>query len=159
MRLSAQAIINYANVNQFSYANQWIVQAGGQNTLYFQLVDLDQAGLRYVTGVGANNQPVNLTVTFPTNAAVLNTFNANTNGGFVPYGSTLAFPQLDPSQIMTVTASQTNAADPSVWQVALGPAQIPNSGNVQFQLVEGTNVYRFFVTNLINVQLMNNGGC
>lgn len=159
MRLTSKAILNYANVNQFSYGNQWIIRAQDTVTLYFQVTDLDQAGLRYMTGVGTQNEPVTLTVTFPTNAAVLNTFNNQTNGGFIPYGSTLSFPNIDGAQVFTVTAQQADPNDPSIFKIALGPVQIPNSGNVQFQLVEGTTVYRWFVTNMIDVQHLNSGGC
>ena len=42
MRLSAKPIVNYTDINHFSYVNQWIVSAGDPNVLYFQLVDLDQ---------------------------------------------------------------------------------------------------------------------
>lgn len=48
MRLSAKIIKNFANVNQFSYANEWQIRQGEPNTLYFQLVDLDQDGLRHM---------------------------------------------------------------------------------------------------------------
>lgn len=159
MRISAKAVLNYTDINHFVYGNQWIVRAGDPNTLYFQLVDLDQAGLRYMTGVGSANQPVTVTVTFPTNAAVLSTYNADTNGGFIPFGTTLAFPQTDPAQVFTVTASQASTSDPSLWSISLGPVQIPNSGNVQFTVMEGTNVRRFFVTNMISVDHLNSGSC
>jgi hypothetical protein len=159
MRISAKAIINYTDTNHFAYADQWIVRAGDSNTLYFQLVDLDQAGLRYMPGVSLINQPVNLTVTFPTNAASLYTFNANTNGGFVPFGSTVTFPVLDQSQVFTVTAVQASSFDPSIWSVSFSSLQTPNSGNVQFTLIEGTNVRKFFVTNLIDVEHLNSGNC
>ena len=33
MRLSARVILNYANVNNFSYGNQWIVRSGDPNTV------------------------------------------------------------------------------------------------------------------------------
>ena len=54
-RLSARPIVNFQNVNSFKYANQWTVSAGNSNTLYFQLVDLDQCGLRYLAGIGSGN--------------------------------------------------------------------------------------------------------
>jgi hypothetical protein len=156
MQLSAVPL-NYANVNQFAKLSQWSIWAGTPNTLSFQLIDLAQGGLRYMTCAGA--QPVVLTVTFPTNAAVLNTFNNNTNGGFVPFGSTLAFPELDPSQVFTITATQPSACDTSIWQVNLGPAQIPNSGCVFFTLTQGSSVSRFFVMNMLVVNQLDCGGC
>ena len=54
MRLSAKPLLNYANVNNFTYGNQWIIRAGDPNVLYFQIVDLDQSGLRYMAGVSAS---------------------------------------------------------------------------------------------------------
>lgn len=62
MRLYAKPIINYNNINSFIYGNQWIIRAGDPNTLYFQLVDLDQNELRYMAGV---SQAVSLSVIFP----------------------------------------------------------------------------------------------
>ena len=48
MRLSAKLIKNFANINQFAYANEWQIRQSEPNTLYFQLVDLDQDGLRHM---------------------------------------------------------------------------------------------------------------
>lgn len=62
MRLSAKALINYGSVNQFDYANQWIIRANEPNTLYFQLVDLDQDELRYMAGISL---AAGVVVTFP----------------------------------------------------------------------------------------------
>jgi hypothetical protein len=159
MRISAKVVQNYTDTNHFSYANQWIIRAGDKVSLYFQFVDLDQTGLRYMTGVGTPNQPVNVTVTFPSNAATLYSYNNATNGGFIPFGTTLNFPDTNPAMIMTVTAQQADPNDPSIWMVTLGPAQVPNSGNVQFTLTEGGTVWKFFVTNMINVQQYNSGSC
>jgi hypothetical protein len=160
MRIFAKAIVNYTDVNHFAYANQWIIRSGDQVTLYFQLVDLDQGSLRYMTGVGVSNQPVTVTVTFPSNAAALNTFNNDTNGGFVPFGSTLVFPVIDPAQVFVVTAALADPNDPSIWKIVLAPTQIPNSGNVQFSVIEGANPpKKFFVTNMIDVEPLDNGNC
>lgn len=51
MRLSAKLIKNWCDVNMFAYANEWIIRANEPNTLYFQLVDLDQNGLRYMPAI------------------------------------------------------------------------------------------------------------
>lgn len=48
MRLSTKIVINYASINSFDYGNQWTIRANEPNTLYFQLVDLDRASLRYI---------------------------------------------------------------------------------------------------------------
>lgn len=61
-RISAKPIVNFANINQFSFGNQWAIRAGDPNTLYFQLIDLDQNELRYLVGV---SQVSGITVTFP----------------------------------------------------------------------------------------------
>lgn len=62
MRLSAKSLLNFNSVNSYTPANQWTIRAGETNTLYFQLIDLDQAGLRYIAGVGGS---ASVQVTFP----------------------------------------------------------------------------------------------
>lgn len=156
MRLSARPLLNYANVNNFSYGNQWIVRAGDPNVLYFQIVDLDQGlasvvggpnpifgfqgsgtlsgnvGLRYMVGVGAGNQPAAITVTFPS---------------------------IDDTQVINAPAVQ-DPNDKSIWSVTLGPNQKPNSGNVQFAVTEGNSTRRFGALNLISVEYpQNDGSC
>lgn len=153
MRLSAKALVNYANINNFAYANQWIIRAGEINILYFQLFDLDQGpqnaingpifgsnnalagnvGLRYMTGVGTANQPVGLVVTFPS---------------------------IDSSQAFSVIAQQADPTDASIFKITLSSMQSPNSGNVFFALTEGNNTRRFFVQNMISVEYpAGDGGC
>jgi hypothetical protein len=61
MRLSAKVIKNFSDINHFGYANQWEIRAGEPNTLYFQLVDMDQDGLRYMP----QDPAVALSVNFP----------------------------------------------------------------------------------------------
>lgn len=159
MRLSARAVINYNSVNSFSYAEEWSVREGDQNTLYFQLIDLDQDGLRYMAGIGASNTPAILTVTFPSNAAALNSFVGGNNGN-IPLTNTFNFPVIDPTQVFSLVAVQADSADSSLWKVVIPSNMIPNSGNVQFSLVEGSNpAKRFSVLNLISVEPLNNGGC
>lgn len=60
MRISTKAITTYNSVNSFNYGNQWAIRAGEPNTLYFQLIDIDQVGLRYIPSLGAV-----ISVTFP----------------------------------------------------------------------------------------------
>lgn len=62
MRYSAKAIVNFQSVNSFDYDDQWTIRSGEPNTLYFQLVDLDQDELRYFTGL---NGSASINVTFP----------------------------------------------------------------------------------------------
>jgi len=155
MRLSARVILNYANVNNFSYGNQWIVRAGDPNTLYFQLVDLDQSpsaiiggpnlfnsggtqvfnssiGLRYMAGIGVSNQPFSVSVTFPS---------------------------IDSATMITLNATQADPADSSIWKVSIPSSAQINAGNVQFSVAEGSAIRKFGVTNLLNVEFPNNGSC
>lgn len=156
MRLSARPLLNYANVNNFSYGNQWTIRAGEQNVLYFQLVDLDQGpanvvgqfapinqfgansalsgsvGLRYMAGVGSANQPVGVTVTFPS---------------------------IDDLQMINATAVQ-EPDDKSIWKVTLNENQKPNSGAVIFAISEGGRTRRFNVLQLMAVEYpQNDGSC
>lgn len=132
MKLSAKIIKNYANVNQFDYKNEWSIRAGEANTLYFQLIDLDQDGLRYLAGIGVTNQPYQVAVTFPS---------------------------IDSTQVITVNAAQADANDSSIWKITLTASQTPKSGTVQFALTEGANVKRFNLLNAMSVEILNEGSC
>lgn len=153
MRLSAKAIINWCNVNQYSFANQWTIRSGDPITLYFQLVDVDQAingnnqgfgifsgispvgttaGLRYLAGIGSNNQP---------------------------YGVTVTFPSVDMTKVLKYVAVQADPNDSSLWQVTLPASAIPAGGNVQFAVQEGNNIRRFSVMNMLAVEAINDGSC
>jgi hypothetical protein len=150
MLLSANLIVNYANINQFSYANIWRTRSGDPNTLYFQLVDLDQninntngstsqnsngptSSLRYLPGVGTANTPYSVQVTFPS---------------------------IDDSRALTVQAIQASPYDNSIWMVVLSGTQMCNSGNVFFSVTEGTATRKFQVTNALSVVFpTNNGSC
>lgn len=130
MRLSAKPIINWANVNDFDTTDQWIIRAGEPNTLYLQLVDLDQKGLRYVAGVGVSNQPVSLQVIFPS---------------------------IDSTLVIQVAGAQ-DANDGSIWSFDLTSLQSPFSGNVQFSLTQGSVVRSFSVLNMMSVEYPDNQG-
>lgn len=131
MRLSAKALVNWASVNNFDYANQWIIRAGEKNTLYFQLVDLEQCDqLRYVAGVGAGNTPVSLTVTFLS---------------------------IDSTKVIQAIATQ-DPNDGSIWSVNLSSSQIPQGGNVKFSLTQGTTIRNFSVLALLGVEYPGNDG-
>lgn len=154
MRLSAKPIVNWSNVNMYSFGNQWIVRSGDPLTLYFQIFDQDQAiqgngpgfgqifsgiaplgttdGLRYLLGVGSSNQP---------------------------YGVTVTFPSIDNSKSLTFVAQQADANDSSIWKVTLPASQSPNGGNVQFAVQEGSAIRRFSVMNMIAVEDPNDGSC
>lgn len=134
MRLSAKAIVNYCDINDYETGNQWIIRSGELNTLYFQLVDLDQAGLRHLVGVACDHT--------------------------VPYGVQVIFPSLDDSKMITATAQQVSIHDRSIWKVSISAIQTPNSGNVQFAVTECGNTRRFNVLNLLSVEFpQNDGSC
>lgn len=61
MRLSIKPLKNFNNVNSFEQTTEWFVQAGTQNRLYFQLVNVDMDELRYIP----TQDPTTLTVEFP----------------------------------------------------------------------------------------------
>lgn len=154
MRLSAKPIITYCNVNAYAFGNQWIVRAGDPNTLYFQVLDIDQAingnnqgfgifsgitpvgtvaGLRYMLGIGSQNQP---------------------------YGITVTFPSLDNSKTIVAQAVQADPNDSSIWKVSLSSLQSPGGGNVHFTISEGSVIRRFSVMNMIGVDdPLNDGSC
>lgn len=64
MRLSAKSLKNVENLNTFAYTNQWTVRqdgmSGEEQSIYFQLVDLDKDGIRYMPQASAT-----VKVTFP----------------------------------------------------------------------------------------------
>ena len=132
-RLSAKPIVDFQNINSFQYANQWIVRAGDQTTLYFQIVNLDSCPencpLRYILGLGASNQPVQVRVTFPS---------------------------IDCSNAFTLIASQ-DPNDGSVFSVVVPYTSTPATGNVQFIVYQGNNVSNFNVLQMMVVQYSNDG--
>lgn len=131
MRLSSKPIINWCNVNDWNIANQWSIRAGDPNTLYFQIVDLDQNGLRYIAGVGASNQPASMQVTFSS---------------------------IDSTNVIQKTAIQ-DPNDGSIWSFNFIPADIPHGGAVQFQLTQGSTVRTWVVINMLCVEYPTNVGC
>jgi hypothetical protein len=153
MLLSAKPIVNWCNVNMYTFGNQWIIRSGDPNTLYFQIIDTSQAisgnnqgfgifsgitpvgttaGLRYLLGIGTSNQP---------------------------YGITVTFPSIDNNNVITATAIQADANDSSIWKVSLAASQMPAGGNVQFAIQEGSSIRRFSVTNMLDVEDPTNNGC
>jgi hypothetical protein len=125
MKLSAKAIITFNGINSFVHGNQWSIRANEPNTLYFQIVDIDQANLRYILGVGGGNQPASINVTFPS---------------------------LDDTNVITKAAQLVDAADGSIWKIDLASNEVPSSGNVIFALTEGSKTKRFNVLNFISVE-------
>jgi len=155
MRSTSVPIINFSNINDFQTASQWSIRATDPNTLYFQLFDLDNvntspytalnsgffnaaiqtAPQRFIAGVGSSNQPVVMTVTFPS---------------------------LDPSLTFTYTATQ-DPNDGSVFSITLpgytSAGRAPASGNVMFSLTMGILTWTWTVQNMIAVESSNSGCC
>lgn len=157
--LSAKPIINYCDVNMYSFGNQWIVNSGDPLMLYFQIIDTNQgvtgstafggyfggfgsifsgqtavgttAGLRYLLGVGTINQP---------------------------YGVQVTFPSIDSNQVITLQAQQADPNDSSIWYVAVPANQAIGGGNVQFAVTQGNSINRFSVMNMIDVLFPGNTG-
>lgn len=132
MRLSARAITTYNGINSFGFGNQWQIRAGEPNTLYYQLVDLDQidlstkAPLRYIPASGATMQ--------------------------------VKFPSIDDSMTLLITAAAVSASDGSLWSVPLTALQTPASGNVIFSITEGSVTRSFSGLNILNVELVGQDG-
>lgn len=130
-RLSAKPIVNFQNINSFDYANQWIVRAGDQTTLYFQIVNLDscpsECPQRYILGLGA--QPVQVRVTFPS---------------------------IDCNTQFTLIAQQ-DPNDGSVFSVVVPYTSQPGTGNVQFVVYQGNNISNFEVLQMMVVEYSNSG--
>jgi len=146
MRLSCDFIVNYASVNQFAFQDQWKIRAGDPVTLYFQLIDLDQpaagcncsnssnsgSGLRYIAGIGLDEPAVPLII--------------------------VSFPSIDNSKVLQLIATQVSPLDASIWQITLVPTQVPGSGNVLFQINEGTSTRTFRKMNGMSVELPGSDG-
>lgn len=156
MRLSARPITNYCNVNDFSFGNQWIIRAGDPNTLYFQVVDLDEStaaptgsfgnisggpgcgasmgsAQRYLLGIGTANQPYLVKVRFPSS---------------------------NNRKVVFLFATQADPNDSSIWTITIPPDLQPFSGNVQFEVIQGQNINRFSVQGMLNVEYpQNEGSC
>lgn len=154
MRLSARPLLNYANVNSFSYGNQWIIRSGDPNTMYFQIVDLDQGPANVIGQFAPANQ-------FGANSTLSGNIGLRYMVGVnaTPAAITVTFPSIDDTQVINATAVQ-DPNDKSIWSVTLGPNQQPASGNVQFAVAEGNSTRRFSVLNILNVEnTFNDGSC
>lgn len=154
-RLTSTPIINFSTINDFQTSSQWTIRATDPNTLYFQLFDLDNTSTspyaplnsgffnaaiqtspqRYIAGVGGSNQPFSMTVTFPS---------------------------LDPSNTFTYNATP-DPNDASVWSFNLpgyaSAAAAPASGNVVFSLTQGTKIWTWTTSNMVAVEMTNQGSC
>lgn len=59
MRLLAQPLKNFQNINSFQTASEWTIRLDEPNTLYFRLIDTEQDNLRYIpTGASPSVQVI-----------------------------------------------------------------------------------------------------
>lgn len=152
MRLTARPLLNYANVNSFSYGNQWIIRSGDPNTMYFQIVDLDQGPANVIGQFAPANQ-------FGANSTLSGNIGLRYMVGVSGVAAiTVTFPSIDDTAVITATAVQ-DPNDKSIWSVTLGPNQQPASGNVQFAVAEGNSIRRFSALNILSVENTFNDGC
>lgn len=165
--LSAKPIINWCDVNLFTWANQWMINSGDPVQLYFQIIDISQAvpsngavgfGLFYgnpftgVTGVG----PTGINTTATAGTRYLLGVGAENN----PYSVQVTFPSIDSNQVITVNATQADPHDSSIWVVSIPANQAIAGGNVQFTVTQGNSINRFSVSNILDVLFPGNvGGC
>jgi len=49
MRLYANTLKNYTDINNFYVSSEWHVREAEETTLHFRIVDLDRDGLRYIS--------------------------------------------------------------------------------------------------------------
>jgi hypothetical protein len=153
MRLSARPLLNYVNVNNFTYGNQWQIRAGDPNVLYYQVVDLDQ-GPAQVIG------QANPVFGFGQGGQLAGNIGLRYMVGVTAAASiTATFPSIDDTQVIAAPAVQ-DPNDKSIWSVTLGPNQKPGSGNVQFAVAEGNSIRRFSALNILSVEdPQNDGSC
>jgi hypothetical protein len=151
MRLSARPLLNYVNVNNFTYGNQWIIRAGDPNVLYFQVVDLDQGPAQVIGRI----DPI-----FGANGPLSGNSGLRYMVGVSAAGAvTVTFPSIDDTLVISVPAVQ-DPNDKSIWSVTIGPNQKPASGNVQFAVAEGSSIRRFSALSVLSVEdTTNDGSC
>jgi hypothetical protein len=164
--LSIKPITNWCNVNMYTVGNQWIVNSGDPQMLYFQLIDVSQAvpsngalgfGFFYgnpFTGI----TPVGGQGTGVATAGLRYLLGIGSSNN--PYGVQVTFPSIDSNQVVTINATQADPADSSIWVVSVPANQAIAGGNVQFTVTQGNNINRFSVTNVLDVIFSGNlGSC
>lgn len=128
MRFSVKFLKNVANVNNFDFADQWMISEGSRQELYFQLVNKDKDDLRYITQA----------MTFMVDVIFLD---------------------IELEDKIRVSATKPFADDKSIFKIVLSENQVPNSGNVEFVLVENGISTKFKVDQGIVVELLESGSC
>lgn len=142
MRLSAKILKNVNNVNSWSYTSQAYMTEGQPNTLYLQLVDLNQ-----VIGVLPEKSPVSPEnpIRYISQAVSLSVF--------------VKFSSIDDDTEFEITGSQPFSQDRSIWRFDLLSTQVPNSGYIQVRIMEDGVERKFNVKNAISVETIEIGSC
>jgi hypothetical protein len=142
MRLSAKILKNVNNVNSWVYANQVFFSADQANTVYIQLVDLDQS-------VDPSREASQAFPGYPIR--------------YMPLGTVVTldafFDSLEDDEKLTIAGTQPFAQDKSIWKFDLTDEQIPSSGAISFTLTEDGTSKNFVVKNAVSVDPSNIGGC
>lgn len=157
LRLSAQVIQIFNTVNSYVIGNQWSVQAGNPNTLYFQLVDLDQQ----VAGSLIQNPGAQIFGLFNTSSLAPISpplrYVLGATSGLTPYSVSVTFPSIDDAKVVTIACTQASPSDASIWQFNIPNTITPMSGDVQFSVTQGSMTWTFSVLQMIAVSYTNDG--
>jgi hypothetical protein len=148
----------------YTLGNQWTINSGDPVTLYFQIIDTNQAiqGNNSIAFGGYGG--------YASGSAFSGVTGVGTTAGLrylvgvgsanQPYGVKVTFPSIDSNQVLTVPAVQADPNDSSIWSVSIPATQAIGGGNVQFAVTQGNNVSRFSVLNMLDVLFPRNvGGC
>jgi hypothetical protein len=142
MRLNAKVLKNVNSVNSWVFANQAFMTQDQANTMYIQIVDLDQSADPAIEKSQAHPQ-------FPIR--------------YIPQGTVVGieatFPSLEDSEQFTIIGTQPFAQDRSIWKFDLSAVQVPSSGNVDFKLTEDGSSKSFKVKNAVQLDPTSIGGC
>lgn len=141
MRLSAKPLKNVANINSWKYSNQWFVAEGQPNSLYLQVVDLEND----ISLKQANGAFPDMPIRYISSATVLSV--------------EVQFDSVDDAEILTIAATQPFLNDKSIWKVDLSSTQIPSNGNVKVTITEDGINRSFIMMNIVSVDSLEIGSC
>lgn len=132
MLIGAVMLRNVQGVNSFQRNTQVMLRQGNPATVYFQLVDLEQADqngtyLRYIPAAGAS--------------------------------ITGSISSINQQYVVQRLASQPFSQDLSIWAMNLLATDTITTGNFMFTLAEGSLVRTGYVQNAIIVQTTNPSIC
>jgi hypothetical protein len=130
MRLSARIIRNYVNNNSFQYADNINIRAKEPATFWFQLIDLDNSSLRYISAFT------------PSQLAI-----------------SVKFKSVDYHNEFSLPAVIASTDDKSIWYIQLDGTKDVNSGNLFFNFVENGISRNFYLLDVLKVEQMEVGAC